>query len=208
MENQESELKLQHQGVSSTVSTSMDSIDIDSSCSQNNESKSWLDDILNKQGVLDITESILSLVQNENKLINTFNKNGCIISTKVYLHKQTEKSPSIITIIELGRNIESHPNVVHGGFSATLVDNCLGILAAQLFKFPVTKTLSLAYKRPIQPGQTIVIISRVKDHEQVESESKVQFDRCTLIAEIFGTNRDLLLSSEAVFVDISGRTKK
>ncbi|OII75593.1 uncharacterized protein cubi_02114 [Cryptosporidium ubiquitum] len=208
MQSQTSELKLQHQSIPSTVSTSMDSIDIDSLGSQNIESKSWLDDILNKQGIQDITESILSLIHNENKLMNTFNKNGCIVSTKVYLLKQAEKSPSIITIVELGKNIESHPNVVHGGFSATLVDNCLGILATQLFKFPVTKTLNLAYKKPIQPGQTIVIISRVKDHEKVEGESTIQLDRCTLISEIFNMNQNLLLSSEAVFVDISGRAKK
>ncbi|KAH8582197.1 thioesterase family [Cryptosporidium sp. chipmunk genotype I] len=208
MDSQTSEIKLQHQSIPSTVSTSTDSIDIDSLNSQQVESKSWLDKILNEQSVLDITESILSLVKNENKLINTLNKNGCIVSTKIYLDKQADKPPSLITIVELGKNIESHHNVVHGGFSATLVDNCLGILAAQLYKFPVTKTLNLAYKKPIIPGQTIIIISRVKNSEQANSESMIQSDRCTLISEIFNMNQDILLSSEAVFVDISGRVKK
>lgn len=208
MEGPTSEAKLQHQSISSTVSTSTDSIDIDSVCAQHLESSAWLNNILSDEGVSEITESVLSSVQSENKLINTLNKNGCILSTKVYLAKQAERSPFIVTIIELGRNIESHPNVVHGGFSATLVDNCFGILAVQLYKFPVTKTLNLCYKKPIQPGQTIVIISRVKDDENTQGKPSIQSDRCTLISEIFNLDQELLLSSEAVFVDISGRIKK
>ncbi|KAK9172819.1 Thioesterase superfamily protein [Cryptosporidium meleagridis] len=208
MEKQTTEHKLHHQSIPSTVSTSTDSIDIDSLSPKQVESDTWLDKILSEKGILDITKDILSLVNDENKLINTFNKSCCIISTKIYLRKQAEKPPSVISVIELGKNIESHSNVVHGGFSATLVDNCLGILAAQLYKFPVTKTLNLAYKKPILPGQTIVIISKVKDSEQENNESMIQSDRCTLISEIFSMNQDILLSSEAVFVDISGRVKK
>lgn len=208
MEGLTSDVKLQHKSIPSTVSTSTDSIDIDSVCTQHVESRAWLNSILSEQGVSEITGSVLSSVQSENKLINTLNKNACIVSTKVYLAKQAGKSPSIVAIIELGRNIESHPNVVHGGFSATLVDNCFGILAVQLYKFPVTKTLNLSYKKPIQPGQTIVIISRVKDDENTQGKSSIQSDRCTLISEIFSLDQELLLSSEAVFVDISGRIKK
>ncbi|KAF7455824.1 thioesterase family protein [Cryptosporidium felis] len=204
MENQVSETKIQHRASPSTVSTSIDSIAIDSPTPLQMDSQGWLDQLLQQEGVVEITETIQSMVENDSKLINTLNKSNCILSTRIYLVNRTEKPPEIVAVIDLGNNIESHPNVVHGGFSATLVDNCLGVLAAQLHKIPVTKTLNLAYKRPIQPGQTIVIISKVKESERPAE----MHDRSTLISEIFNLSQDLLLTSEAVFVDISNRVKR
>ncbi|KAJ1604327.1 HGG motif-containing protein [Cryptosporidium canis] len=208
MEDLASDIKLKHLSIPSTVSTSTDSIDIDSVSTQQTGSKAWLDQILGGQGVAEITEGVLSSVKSEKKLMNTLITNGCIASTKIYLVNRAEKSPLIVAIMELGKNIESHPNVVHGGFSATLVDNCLGVLAVQLYKFPVTKTLNLCYKKPIHPGQTVVVVSRVKESDDPQAKSSLQSDRCTLISEILSLDQELLLSAEAVFVDISARIEK
>ncbi|KAH8738697.1 hypothetical protein FG386_000488 [Cryptosporidium ryanae] len=195
-----------HASNQSTVSTSLDSIDIDSFNVESETNIEWLTEIINNESIQDISEKTISMVNSESKLINTFYKNKCILSNKFYLSKNKHDVPELLSVINLGSNIESHPNVVHGGFSATIVDNCLGVLAHQIFKLPVTKTLNLSYKKPIQPNSTIVVFSKLKYTE--DGENFIRGDRATLVSEIYDINHELLLSSEAIFVDISNKVKK
>ncbi|KAH7647981.1 hypothetical protein FG379_000764 [Cryptosporidium bovis] len=189
----------------STISTSLDSIDLDGLNVELAANVEWLSKIVNDDNTQDISEKILSITNIGSKLISTFYKSKCILSNKFYLSKDKNNIPELLSVINLGSNIESHPNVVHGGFSATIVDNCFGILAHQIFKFPVTKTLNLSYKKPIQPSSTIIVISKLKDTEN--GESPIRGNRATLVSEIYDINRELLISSEAIFVDISDRMK-
>ena len=190
----------------STVSTSLDSIDMDILGVESEANVEWLNKVVRDENTRDISEQVASMVNNDSKLINTFYKNKCIVSNKYYLVGNKDNFPELLSVIYLGSNIESHPNVVHGGFSATIIDNCLGILAHQIFKIPVTKTLNLSYKKPVKPNSIIIVISKIKRSEQ-NDENPIKGDRTTLVSEVYDVNHQLLLSSEAVFVDISNRIK-
>lgn len=44
---------------------------------------------------------------------------------------------------------EAGPGVAHGGWTATVLDECLGHLAVHLGGAPVTGTLTVVYKKPV-----------------------------------------------------------
>ncbi|TGZ82725.1 hypothetical protein EX30DRAFT_139483 [Ascodesmis nigricans] len=68
-------------------------------------------------------------------------------------NEQEPDHPFTVTLLDLGAGLCGHPSVVHGGITATLVDESLGRLAAIALgdgKRPVTASLNIAYKNPIK----------------------------------------------------------
>ena len=78
--------------------------------------------------------------------------------------------PEITTLIYLGKELNGHPSILHGGITATIIDECMGFLQTanieeerrkrggeyeQLGSF--TATLTVDYRKPIRtPGPVIV----------------------------------------------------
>ncbi|KAL8445505.1 hypothetical protein Emed_005559 [Eimeria media] len=62
----------------------------------------------------------------------------------------------LVAICKVGSILCGHRGIVHGGFTATLIDNAMGFLAHAQFKRAATKSLSIKYLRPFMAGTTIL----------------------------------------------------
>ncbi|KAL8432825.1 hypothetical protein ACSSS7_004325 [Eimeria intestinalis] len=62
----------------------------------------------------------------------------------------------LVAICKVGDILCGHRGIVHGGFTATIIDNAMGFLAHAQFKRAATKSLSIKYLRPFMAGTTIL----------------------------------------------------
>ncbi|CAO3703357.1 unnamed protein product [Rhizopus stolonifer] len=79
------------------------------------------------------------------------------------------KSYTEITIIvHLGKNICGHDGIIHGGLSATLLDEALAAVALPAFpnNFGFTANLNINYRKPIMSDQWVVVRSRLDKLEE------------------------------------------
>lgn len=92
---------------------------------------------------------------------------------------------------------QGYPSIVHGGIVACLVDEALG--RAQMGndvdnpRFMYTAKLSVEYRKPVPTNMPIRIVG-------VAVKTKNRF--ATSKAEIYGPNGDLLVSAEALLVNV------
>ncbi|KAL8456007.1 hypothetical protein Emag_000136 [Eimeria magna] len=63
----------------------------------------------------------------------------------------------LLAVCKVGNILCGHRGIVHGGFTATLIDNAMGFLAHAQFKRAATKSLSIKYLRPFMAGTTILL---------------------------------------------------
>ncbi|OII77830.1 thioesterase family protein [Cryptosporidium andersoni] len=191
-----------NQNLLSQTSTVTGSVDFDDKLTTL-DTPEWAIKIIESLSAIDVTSRFTNLIIGNTFFMNTLYSSGCINLYKYYLAKDEYESPILLGIFNLGNNIESYPQTTHGGFSATIADNCLGALAIQIFKQPVTKILNISYKKPIKVNQTILVDCRINRGEFDHNQK----DRVTVTAKIFNSNEDLLLIADAVFVDVSTKTK-
>lgn len=59
------------------------------------------------------------------------------------------QNPHMVVMCRIGRKTCAHKGVVHGGFTAALLDNSVSYLAHLLFKRAATKSLNVKYFRPL-----------------------------------------------------------
>ncbi|KAG1452792.1 hypothetical protein G6F56_007729 [Rhizopus delemar] len=79
------------------------------------------------------------------------------------------KSYTEITIIvHLGKNICGHDGIIHGGLSATLLDEALAAVALPALpkNFGFTANLNINYRKPIMSDQWVVVRSRLDKLEE------------------------------------------
>jgi len=106
----------------------------------------------------------------------------------------------VVVLCETGHNICGHKGIVHGGFTATIIDNSLGALAVQNLTMPATKQLKVDYKRPLAAGGSIIVSSDIifKDTRSVTLEAKV----------FCGDGEHVYAIGTAEFVDVSNKWKE
>lgn len=72
----------------------------------------------------------------------------------------------VTALLELGDQLNGHVGIVHGGFTAAVLDDLLGWVAMgeadaqQLGGAPLTSTLSLRYRRPVFDGRAYQVNAR------------------------------------------------
>ena len=69
----------------------------------------------------------------------------------------------LVVICTTGSFLCGHKGIIHGGFTATLVDNSLGLLAHAQYARAATKSLSVKYLRPFVADSTVLFDAYIKD---------------------------------------------
>ncbi|KAL8270066.1 hypothetical protein Esti_006016 [Eimeria stiedai] len=69
----------------------------------------------------------------------------------------------LVAICSVGNLLCGHRGIVHGGFTATFIDNAMGFLSHAQFKRAATKSLSIKYLRPFMAGTTILFDAYLSD---------------------------------------------
>ncbi|XP_026193147.1 uncharacterized protein LOC113147291 [Cyclospora cayetanensis] len=69
----------------------------------------------------------------------------------------------LVVICSVGRLVCGHKGIVHGGFTATLLDNSLGVLGHAQYNRAATKNLSVKYLRPFVADSTVLLDAYIKD---------------------------------------------
>lgn len=70
-----------------------------------------------------------------------------------------QEGHSLVAIVYLGKNLCGHPNLIHGGLLATLLDECLARCCFTAFpnKIGMTATLNIDYRNPTPAGSYVVV---------------------------------------------------
>ncbi|KAF2209856.1 hypothetical protein CERZMDRAFT_99916 [Cercospora zeae-maydis SCOH1-5] len=72
----------------------------------------------------------------------------------------------IIVIISLGRGLDGHPGLAHGGTIAALFDECLGLGAVRTLTRPsMTGQLTIKYKAPVPTPSVVLVRCSASKHE-------------------------------------------
>merc|ERR1711901_15374 len=112
-------------------------------------------------------------------LHDTLNGEDKISDMKIY---RDVKSNEVIVTCSMGQGVSGHPNIVHGGATAALLDNSFGyaFFAANVGN-GFTANLNIDYRAPIITGSKIILTTRA---------SKVEGRKVYLSAEIRSRNKD------------------
>jgi len=152
-------------------------------------------------------------VEKHFKQAKTYSERECPKSSNHLLHDTLHETKSIrqlryftdsekehvLVLCDMGHNICGHKGIVHGGFTASLIDNSLGALAFLNVSMPATKNLRIDYKRPLPAGQSVVVSSTI-----VSSDSK----SLVLEASVYGSDNNIYAVGVAEFVDVSKKWKQ
>ncbi|PPJ54893.1 hypothetical protein CBER1_06056 [Cercospora berteroae] len=78
------------------------------------------------------------------------------------VHKKEEA----IVIVSLGRGLDGHPGLAHGGTIAALFDECLGVGAVRILTRPsMTGQLTIKYKAPVPTPSVVLVRCSLSKHE-------------------------------------------
>jgi len=115
-----------------------------------------------------------------------------ISANKVFFDASGRESVSLLL---LGTALGGHPNVIHGGVLATMLDEALGRLALRHAPSVVTARLEIDYKAPtrVKRGESALVVVKGSVAEVQERKVKVK-------GEIRDSKGKLLVQSEALFV--------
>ena len=76
----------------------------------------------------------------------------------IELYKKDDENHVVVARVDLGRNLDGHPGVVHGGIIALLIDETLGFgFFSMGVPFAYTANLSINYMAPVAAGSTILV---------------------------------------------------
>lgn len=94
---------------------------------------------------------------------------------------------------------QGHHGVVHGGFSATLLDNLLGHLSVFINNYQpcATANLNINYKKPIYVGQEYLLIA--------EFEKQIN-RKIYLKSKIVDSQNNVCLESESLFITVDWKS--
>ncbi|KAF8819400.1 hypothetical protein IE077_001066 [Cardiosporidium cionae] len=107
----------------------------------------------------------------------------------------------VILLCGLGKGICGHKGIIHGGLTATIVDNALAILAFASCNCGVaTKSLSIQYRRPILAGENILVSAEIA----VANSTTKNYH---LRALIYGEDGKLRASADGIFVPVGEKWK-
>ena len=108
------------------------------------------------------------------------------------------------TFLELGNGLNGYPNVCHGGFVATILDEVMGVLLTINQKWmrqrrgagehitQMTASLNIKYRRPVKTPGTILAIAKI---------TKTEPRKWWIRATIEDSGRRELAIGEALFVE-------
>jgi acyl-coenzyme A thioesterase PaaI-like protein len=133
-------------------------------------------------------------------LHDTLNGEDKISDMKIY---RDVKSNEVIVTCSMGQGVSGHPNIVHGGATAALLDNSFGYaFFATNVGNGFTANLNIDYRAPIMVGSKIILTTRA---------SKVEGRKVYLTAEIRSRNEDdydkLYVEAKCLFIT-SSKLKK
>jgi len=87
-------------------------------------------------------------------------ENDLGLKTKFY----ETSSEEIIAVFTPNDKLQSYPNILHGGISATILDETIGralMIKYGADSFGVTVELNLRYKKPVPLNQELKVVARV-----------------------------------------------
>ena len=96
-------------------------------------------------------------------------KDGCIERYAVYkrINKIGEESPELIVCdMKLGNNLDGHNGIVHGGISAMMFDEAMGMACGAMgIKMAFTANLNVDYRAPVPANSRVLIRVRLSKQE-------------------------------------------
>jgi 3'-phosphoadenosine 5'-phosphosulfate synthase len=118
------------------------------------------------------------------------------------LNFQEKEGKSLVSISYLGTDLCGHPNIVHGGLLATLLDEGLArcCFPAMPNKIAMTANLNINYRRPAPAGTFIVLKARTTKVEGRKAWVEGHIE--TLVGE--GEKPVILVEAEALFIEPKG----
>jgi len=108
------------------------------------------------------------------------------------------------TFLNLGSGVNGYPNVCHGGFVATMLDEVMGVLLTvnQLWIkdhrggrehiMQMTAFLNIKFKQPVRTPQIVLTTAKI---------SKLEPRKWYITGTIEDSNRQILSTGEALFVE-------
>ena len=101
-------------------------------------------------------------------------------------------------LVHLGDELDGHPGLVHGGFTAALLDDALGWCtiaersAQGLDGMVLTANLNLNYRRPVEAGQAYLVEAEI---DRIEKRKKV-----FLTARVLDAQRNVCVDATALYI--------
>ena len=119
---------------------------------------------------------------------------------------QDDKGQDLVMILHVGPGLCGHPNIVHGGFVATLLDEALArcCFKALPHEIAMTATLDIDYRAPTPANSYVVLRAHT---EKVEGRKAVINARLELLPEP-GSSEPGKLLAEARGLFVSPRTAR
>lgn len=102
------------------------------------------------------------------------------------------ESGEVISLVKSDFFYQSYPGRMHGGISATVLDEVMGraMLVCDPNVWGVTVDMQLRYRKPVPLGETLRVIGRVKNFRHLS----------TIEGEILGEDGTVLVSAESRYM--------
>jgi acyl-coenzyme A thioesterase PaaI-like protein len=109
----------------------------------------------------------------------------------------------LLSVVELGTNLDGHVGVVHGGILALLMDDALGLAVMEGLRVPfaVTANLNIDYRHSVPSGSTICIRCKLVERKERKLVWKVLVESY----EAGGESKEPTLYCEAISVFVIPR---
>lgn len=107
-----------------------------------------------------------------------------------------DRSGSLLAYYHFGRELSGHVGLVHGGFLAIVLDECMGRACFPLLpeKIGVTVHMEIDYRSPVRVG-SVVVIRAVTDRV----EGRKAWAKAT-IETVTGQDEEVLVEATALFI--------
>eukprot|EP01070_Trichotokara_eunicae_P006991 Trichotokara_eunicae@DN5231_c0_g1_i1.p1 len=144
---------------------------------------------------LELSKNLVCTPENEDEFIPSLLGKGFL---KEVMYMYNSKTHEAATFVIPGQCVASHPNLTHGGFSAAIVDNTFGHLARNIFVMPVTKDLTVSYKKPLLIGVPFIVMVKIVSRT-VDAKNRPVMELAATL-----TTRDEMVAIEAraTFVEV------
>ncbi len=118
---------------------------------------------------------------------------GCSTENQFGLHLQFfTDGEHILAFPEVPPHLCGWENIIHGGITATILDEIMGWSVLYLLKkFPMTKTMTVDYLKPLYIGEKLKVVGSVI-HIQTDREARIR-------GELYNQNQELCARAEGIF---------
>ena len=111
---------------------------------------------------------------------------------EVYVNRKNNNE--ICCYVSFGDLVNGHPNIVHGGITALVLDNTFGwLFVASKLPLAVTANININYRAPIYANTSILIKAKI---DGIENR------KIKMSANIFDEKGTLLVEATSLFVTI------